>query len=139
MSTAVWTLRGEDAANGLFIGMLRGRRMRRREGLFEQFGALLQFPDYFGENWDAFLDCMRDLAWLRTDGVVLVVLDAVQVLADVEPNELDIFIDVLSDAAESCADSEMPFHVVLQATVEQAPELQRRLAALGREIPLLNL
>ncbi|WP_394832719.1 barstar family protein [Pendulispora rubella] len=139
MSTAVWTLRGEEAARGLLIGTLRGTRMRRREGLFDQFGALLQFPNYFGENWDAFLDCLRDLEWLRADGIVLVVFDAVQLLADAGGSEFAIFVDVLGDAADASAESEMPFHVVLQATAEQAPELQSRLAALGRTIPLLNL
>jgi RNAse (barnase) inhibitor barstar len=30
--------------------------MRDRAGVFDQFTALLQFPRYFGENWDALFD-----------------------------------------------------------------------------------
>jgi len=141
-STALWTLRGQDAASKVFIGVLRGKRMRNREGLFDQFGALLQFPDYFGENWDAFLDCMRDLSWLRADGLVLVLWDAASVLADADPKALDILIDIFEDAGGSSAgdeaDAGIPFHIVLHATPEQASSLQARLTAVGREIPILD-
>ena len=38
------------------------------------FGALsreFQFPDYFGENWDAVADCLGDLEWLDEKRFVL--------------------------------------------------------------------
>src|SRR5438552_17320122 len=44
--------------------VLRGHKCRTSDQLFDEFGAALQFPEYFGENWDALNDCLTDLAWL---------------------------------------------------------------------------
>ena len=32
--------------------------------LLARFAAALQFPDWFGHNWDALADCITDLSWL---------------------------------------------------------------------------
>src|SRR5258708_30591818 len=32
----------------------------------------LDFPDWFGANWDALEDCLSDLSWRRGDGHVLI-------------------------------------------------------------------
>lgn len=31
-----------------------------------------RFPGYFGSNWDALLDCLRDLSWIGNKSVVIV-------------------------------------------------------------------
>lgn len=46
----------------LNIGGIRSERQ-----LFSYFAAELAFPDYFGHNWDALDECMRDLSWVRDD------------------------------------------------------------------------
>lgn len=33
----------------------------------------LEFPDYFGANWDGFEECLRDLNWIMADGYILAV------------------------------------------------------------------
>ena len=42
------------------------------EDLFRALASALQFPDYFGHNWDALEDCLTDLSWLAAEGHVLV-------------------------------------------------------------------
>jgi RNAse (barnase) inhibitor barstar len=32
----------------------------------------LQFPGYFGHNWDALSDCLRDFHWIETRQIVLI-------------------------------------------------------------------
>src|SRR5207247_10829923 len=39
------------------------------------FGVLaksLDFPEWFGRNWDALEDCLSDLSWRKAGGTVLV-------------------------------------------------------------------
>ncbi len=39
--------------------------------LFQELAQRLYFPDYFGANWDALWECIRDLSWLPEGPVVL--------------------------------------------------------------------
>ena len=59
---------------------LRGDKMKTSAALFDEMAAALQFPPYFGENWDALEECLADLEWLHADTVILVILDAGHVL-----------------------------------------------------------
>lgn len=48
------------ATQGLSAAVIPGTADRR--GTFDAFAATLNFPDYFGRNLDALLDCLRDLS-----------------------------------------------------------------------------
>jgi hypothetical protein len=39
--------------------------------LLRWYAKALSMPDYFGENWDAFDECLRDLSWLTQHTIVL--------------------------------------------------------------------
>jgi hypothetical protein len=41
---------------------LDGAPIRTRDDLLRGIADAMQFPDYFGMNWDAVIDCLRDLA-----------------------------------------------------------------------------
>ena len=127
-----YELRREGFARQHFVGSLRGAKMRGRDGVFEQFGALLQFPAHFGNSWNAFRDCIADLDWLGTDGVVVLVLDADQILVDADPDEFDVLLDNLEEAAARMADARISasttsFHVALHVAPDRATALASRL------------
>jgi RNAse (barnase) inhibitor barstar len=40
---------------------LETKRITDRDSFFKEFSSLMGFPDFFGSNWDAWIDCMRSL------------------------------------------------------------------------------
>lgn len=48
-------------------------KVNRKRRLMALFAGRLQFPDYFGWNWDAFEECLADLSWLEEVREVVVV------------------------------------------------------------------
>lgn len=73
---------------------VRGDWCASETDLFREWSAALQFPYYFGFNWDAFNECVNDLDWLLVPEVIIVVANADLILRD-EPDEQKIFLDIM--------------------------------------------
>ena len=68
--------------------------------------SALEFPDWFGNNWDALEDCLGDLSWRARDGHVLVFERAPG------GDELGILLEVLTSCAEFWGVRGKPFFAV---------------------------
>ena len=134
------------------VKVFQGSRMRTKAGLFQEFAAALQFPYYFGNNWDALHDCLEDLQWLPADGYVLFLSDSAQLLAE-DHNAVTILLQVLAQAAEYWATpmtaehkevrnrQAKPFHVVFNCLSEQETAMRDKLSCFPysrSEFPLKN-
>ena len=53
------------------FGIFGGRYVA--ETLMPAIAEGFEFPDYFGGNWDALEECLRDLAWLKAKGYAIVI------------------------------------------------------------------
>jgi len=91
-----------DAAGGSRL-LLARIRFADKETLLKNIAAALEFPDWFGANWDALEDCLSDLP-----GEGYVVLFENPKAGD----ELGILVDVLRSSAESWAGRGKPFFAV---------------------------
>jgi hypothetical protein len=117
-----------DELKKYFIGQLNGRRMHTKRHLFAEFAAALHFPSYFGNNWDALDECLKDLEWLPAAGYILFISDAIEILSD-DTKEMDILLGVLQTAGKAWAATvpPRPFHVVLGCRPELEGLMERRL------------
>lgn len=77
-----------------------------KQTLLKNIAQALDFPDWFGENWDALEDCLADLSWRDAAGHVLI-FDHPKA-----GDELGVLIDVLRSSAELWAGRGKPFFAV---------------------------
>lgn len=94
----------EDARlNGIYrlegssdlLPTLDGRGLDGKAGLLSALGWALEFPDYYGSNWDALEECLTDMSW--RPGAIALHIDHADELA---PDLLHTLMDIFTDAAD---------------------------------------
>lgn len=85
-----------EAGSDLYVASLP-KGITSSAALLDALYVALQLPGYFGFNWDALSDCLRDLHWMNKRMVVLRHGD----LPALPDSELRIYLDVLSEAVTS--------------------------------------
>jgi hypothetical protein len=73
----------------------------------------LGLPDYFGRNWDALADCLRDLSWAPPARGRLVVVTGWQEFSLAVPHDWGIAQEVFAEAVDGRRETEAPLQVVL--------------------------
>ena len=58
--------------NGDFVFRIDLAKARDKAELLETIGLAMAFPEWFGHNWDALLDCLADLGWRPAEGYVVI-------------------------------------------------------------------
>jgi RNAse (barnase) inhibitor barstar len=104
---------------GLVLKIIKGLHCKTPATLYAEFARALEFPDYFGHNWDALEECLADLEWLPAKGYILLITDAASVLSNDE-TEYETFLEILRDAGEAWGGGQAgmgtrqatPFHVL---------------------------
>lgn len=117
---------GRDIADALRGSPLRLARidlsgLAAKNALLATIAAALDFPRWFGGNWDALEDCLADLSWSKAAGHVLLFEGAAGLPAD----ERGILVDILASASASWKDRGRPFFAVFLAGTAPLPELYK--------------
>jgi len=76
--------------------------------------AALEFPAWFGGNWDAFFDCLADLGWRPSRGHVLV-FENTAAMRRHAPEALDTALAILGDAAAAWSERGKAFRAFVAA------------------------
>ena len=68
--------------------------------VLQRLAEQLQFPDWFGQNWDALADCLTDFSWREAPGYALI-LENLGDFRAAGDDDFDTLIEILSDASAS--------------------------------------
>lgn len=118
----------------IFYSMIEGKNCQKVEDLFQEFATKLKFPNYFGENWAAFDECLNDLEWLDSEKFVLFIKDFDKVLIG-DGEEFKVFVNILNSTInewisgrdyDSFPTPPTPFHLVIHCNKDNVGELDTR-------------
>jgi len=97
--------------DGAFVVHLS--KVKGENELFKQLSDKLLFPNYFGFNWDALFECLRDFHWIEQQRIILVHDD----LPELIEKELKIYLEILIDSIQDWQEGEdHSFEVVFSAS-----------------------
>jgi RNAse (barnase) inhibitor barstar len=85
---------------------------RTTAGALQQLGSALQFPIWYGANFDALYDCLTDADWQPGKGHVLLI-NGGDCLRQAEPEAFATLIEVFRAAAEARREADKPFWILL--------------------------
>lgn len=129
----LYRLRSEARARTILEGFtargwrafyLDGSQVHDKAGFLAGIAAALEFPAYFGHNWDAFEEMVNDLSWAPAPGYVLL-YDHVGQFACADPERWAVAQDILSEAARQWDAAGRPFFVLLRHTQGCVAEVER--------------
>jgi hypothetical protein len=79
--------------------------------LLSHIAAALDFPTWFGGNWDALEDCITDLSW-RAARAHLLLFEGFERLRAARGDDFGVLLDILGSSAEFWAERGRPFFAV---------------------------
>ena len=121
------------------VRMVRAKNMISARALFNEFAAALQFPCYFGNNWNAFDECIADLEWLPGKGYLIMIVDGSYVLRD-EPDELAVFLRIMRSVSQEWEEVRgIRFQILLQCTDEDLDAVRQVFAVPVDEVHVSEL
>ena len=102
------------------VRTIRSKKTRTRAALFDEMAATLQFPYYFGENWDALDEVINDLSWFPDAAFLLLFSRAELLLADADDGDFRLLARVLASAHTQWRTENVRFHAAFQCATPDA-------------------
>ena len=90
------------------------------EDVLHQLGSTLQFPIWYGANFDALFDCLTDPDWQPAKGHLLL-LTGMANLRAASPDDFATLIDVFQAVVQAREDHQAPFWIVIDTPARGVP------------------
>lgn len=79
-----------------------------KASMLDAVAKALRFPEWFGHNWDALNDCLRDMGWLPALGYVITLEHCDGIHAQAEEDFVTL-LQLFQQAADEWREDEKPF------------------------------
>jgi hypothetical protein len=99
-----------------------GAAVEDKRSFIRAAGDAMQFPAYSGQNWDAFEESLRDLAWAPSAGY-LVLFDEPDQFAERDPAQWAVARAVLQDAIAFWQEQGKPMVVLFRRAGHALPDI----------------
>ena len=99
-------------ASGFSIHRVDLALVRDKDAFLERLAKALDFPAWFGHNWDALADCLGDLSWLQADGY-LILLEHGDGFRASHGEDFATALQIFEAAAEAWRQARIPFWVLV--------------------------
>jgi RNAse (barnase) inhibitor barstar len=109
---------------GLFVVRVDLKRLGSKTGFLGRAARALEFPQWFGKNWDALNDCLTDLSWLGGNGWVIIFENA-KGLAERKPQIFQNAVEVFESASDHWRRAGRPFWVLFHDPNSWASGLEK--------------
>ena len=76
---------------------LEGQKIEKKEQFLNHASVVMKFPSHFGNNWDAFYDCITDMDWVQSAGYCIY-FDHTDSFAQHHESQLETVIELFVDA-----------------------------------------
>jgi RNAse (barnase) inhibitor barstar len=119
-------LRDEAENHGWRCFYLDGRRIADKKEFIDACARAMHFPDYFGKNWDALEESLRDLEWAPASAGYLVLYDHAGRFLRSRPADFATALAILRSATDHWAGTGTPMAVLIGGLSRE-----------GRDIPEL--
>ena len=88
------------------------KNIKCKESFLKKLADALNFPDYFGMNWDALNDCLTDLSWKPANGYVLFFRNFSRFIENA-PEDWKTARNIFDSAANYWKEKAIPFYIIL--------------------------
>ena len=79
---------------------LEGKKIEKKEQFLNHAAVAMKFPSHFGNNWDAFYDCITDFDWVGSEAY-MIYFDHTDAFAAHHESQLETVIELFQDAVDS--------------------------------------
>ena len=100
-------------ASKLVCFYIEGKKIEKKEQFLNHASVAMHFPEYFGDNWDAFEDCLTDLSWQDAPGYVIL-FDHYDGMASHAHGQFETALEVFQSAVEYWEEQGKPMIVLLR-------------------------
>lgn len=103
---------------------IEGQVVKSKADFLRIAGAAMEFPPYYGHNWDAFEELITDLSWIEARGFVLI-YDSVWPFARHDPDGWRQARAILAEAVNYWRTTPTPLYVLLRNTRWYARDVEK--------------
>lgn len=102
-------------SKGMTFFHLEGQKIEKKEQFFNHAAVAMKFPSHFGNNWDAFYDCLTDMDGVDAEGYVIY-FDHTDAFASHHESQLETVVELFQDAVDFWKSEGKAMLVVLSGT-----------------------